>query len=191
MENDILSKITKLILEENINFIQNEEKWIENQQSFWKKNKITKKLEYMVGNKEMDLIDKNSTLKLFNYLNSKKIINIPGDYIFELAAGNGRVTESILCKLFSKIDVLEQSDKLASNIQILQKDNKNIKTIYVKNVENFYFRRKYNIIFAERLFGNLTDSDVLSVLLKCKFNLEENGIIIIKDNINKKFTVYS
>ena len=104
---------------------------------FGEKNKITKKLEYMVGNKEMDLIDKKSTLKLFNYLNSEKIINIQEDYIFELAAGNGRVTESILCKLFNNIDVLEQSEKLASNIQIRQNNNKNIIAIKLKILKVF------------------------------------------------------
>ena len=108
LENAILDKITRLILEENLNFIQNEKDWIEHQQSFWKSKKPTKKLEYMVGDEKMDLIDKNSTILLFDYLTSNKIINSSKDYILELAAGNGRITESVLCKLFNNIDVLEQ-----------------------------------------------------------------------------------
>ena len=140
----------------------------------------------MVGDEKMDLIDKNSTILLFDYLTSNKIINSSKDYILELAAGNGRITESVLCKLFNNIDVLEQSKNLALNLKKIKFKNVNIKTILINNVQSFYFERKYDVIFARWLFGNLTDSDALSFLLKCKLNLAKNGVIIIKDNINEK-----
>ena len=139
----------------------------------------------------MNLSDKNSTKELFNFLTSKKLINPKEDYIFEIAAGNGRIIKDILCELFSKIDVLEPSQALASYIEKMKDSNPNIKPIYITSVENFYFERKYNILFAGWLVGNLTDANALSFLIKCRTNIHENGIFIIKDNLNEPNAIYS
>ena len=183
LKQDILDKCKQLIIDENLNFLPNEKEWSNKSIKYWTSKK-NMKLENMVGTEYMDSIDKIDTKNLIiNLFKDNKISE--EDYIFDVAAGYGRVTRDIFCEYFKNIDVLEPSKALASCLEVLKNAYPMIKNIYVTSVDQFCFERKYNIIFASWLFGNITDTIALQFLVKCKLNLYKNGIIIIKDNIGE------
>ena len=86
--------------------------------------------------------------------------------------------------MVSKIDILEPYYK--SEIKVMKQSNPQIKEIYNTTAENFDFKKKYNVIFGSWLFGNLTDKNAVKFLIKCKANLEANGVFIIKENIESE-----
>lgn len=61
---------------------------------------------------------------------------------------------------------------------------------YCSGLQNFEFQHKYDCIWIQWVASHLTDDDLIAFLLKCKANLNQNGYIILKENITKKGFTY-
>lgn len=136
------------------------------------------------SDKNLRNTDVNSTITLIDGLIEDKILKNK-ESVFEFAAGTGRVTEGVLTKYFNHIDVLEISTKLSEYLKILSKNKDlKIKTVYNVKAEGFKFEQKYDMIYGQGFLESLSDIEVLKHFINMRNNLNNEGIIIIKENIS-------
>ena len=180
-------ELQNLILLEDINFIEDEEELRRNESigSYWADKKNTSSV-FLVGNEQLKLVDEKSTTEILNLLKNSAMQNNKTtqlNYLLELAVGAGRLT-NIFVKYFNEIDLLEPSKEVfEESLNDLKSKHAIIKNIYFFKAEEFIFEKKYDVIFASWLIGNMSDIKLLKFLIECRLNLTENGIIIFKDNV--------
>lgn len=128
---------------------------------------------------EIDLIDSCATIK--NLIIKE---NISTNYAIDCAAGIGRVSEQILTKYFTNIDLLEQDKKFIEFCQKNFAQNPQVKNIFCDSLQNFQFNSLYDTFWIQWGLENLDEKDSINFLIKCKNNLTKNGVIILKENIS-------
>jgi SAM-dependent methyltransferase len=170
---------------ENKNKI-NEEKpnekvnWYKKREAHWA-SKEPVLLSVLGGFEKSHLPDVKCSCELLNGLILTKQLN-PGNAL-DLAAGIGRVTEFVLCNFFKEIDLVEKDKKFIDKCKVKFSSNDKIKKIYMESLENFKFEKKYDLIWIQWCLENLEDEDLEPFLKKCYDNLNEDGIIIVKENL--------
>ena len=170
---------------ENKNKI-NEEKpnekvnWYKKREAHWA-SKEPVLLSVLGGFEKSHLPDVKCSCELLNGLILTKQLK-PGNAL-DLAAGIGRVTEFVLCNFFKEIDLVEKDKKFIDKCKVKFSSNDKIKKIYMESLENFKFERKYDLIWMQWCLENLEDEDLDPFLKKCFDNLNEDGIIIVKENL--------
>jgi protein N-terminal methyltransferase len=141
------------------------------------------------GFEDLNKPDIEFSIKLLNYLKEKKIIK-NNKKALDCASGIGRVTELVLINFYDKIDLFEQEDNFINKMKDKFFNNNQIGLIEKNTLQNFKFDCNYDLIWIQWCLENLNKNDIVSFLLKCKNNLNQNGIIIIKENCllrKKKF----
>jgi len=141
------------------------------------------------GFEELNKPDIEFSKKLLNYLKEKNIIK-NNKKALDCASGIGRVTEYVLIEFYDKIDLFEQEDNFINKMKEKFCNNFHIGNIEKNTLQNYIFKCKYDLIWIQWCLENLNKNDIISFLLKCKKNLNENGIIVIKENCllkKKKF----
>ena len=117
--------------------------------------------------------------------------NCQTKYALDCGAGIGRVSKRLLLPLFDKVDLVEQ------NPQFLEKAKKYIGAA-VDRVGNFFptglqdftpETSKYDVIWCQWVLSHLTDSDLVSFLVRCASGLSDGGLIIVKENISNEESV--
>ena len=170
---------------ENKNKI-NEEKpnekvnWYKKREAHWA-SKEPVLLSVVGGFEKSHLPDVKCSCELLNGLILTKQLN-PGNAL-DLAAGIGRVTEFVLSNFFKEIDLVEKDKKFIDKCKVKFSSNDKIKKIYMESLENFKFERKYDLIWMQWCLENLEDEDLEPFIKKCYDNLNEDGIIIVKENL--------
>jgi SAM-dependent methyltransferase len=170
---------------ENKNKI-NEEKpnekvnWYKKREAHWA-SKEPVLLSVVGGFEKSHLPDVKCSCELLNGLILTKQLK-PGNAL-DLAAGIGRVTEFVLCNFFKEIDLVEKDKKFIDKCKVKFSSNEKIKKIYMESLENFKFEKKYDLIWIQWCLENLEDEDLEPFLKKCYDNLNEDGIIIVKENL--------
>ena len=170
---------------ENKNKI-NEEKpnekvnWYKKREAHWA-SKEPVLLSVLGGFEKSHLPDVKCSCELLNGLILTKQLK-PGNAL-DLAAGIGRVTEFVLCNFFKEIDLVEKDKKFIDKCKVKFSSNDKIKKIYMESLENFKFERKYDLIWIQWCLENLEDEDLEPFIKKCYDNLNEDGIIIVKENL--------
>ena len=108
--------------------------------------------------------------------------------VIDCGAGIGRVTSNVLANYFSECDIMERDEKFVEFCKEAFKNRENVKNIYQSSFENFNFDkdRKYNVIWIQWCLENLDDADLKEFMVKCRNALEEEGLIVIKENIVMK-----
>jgi hypothetical protein len=86
--------------------------------------------------------------------------------------------------------MLEPVPTLAQKAIKLKKTNPKIKNIYVEKVEDHEFGKSYDVIWAGWFLVHVNDIKVLEFLIKTRNHINQNGKLILKDNINSPFEVY-
>ncbi|XP_031766311.2 N-terminal Xaa-Pro-Lys N-methyltransferase 1-B-like [Galleria mellonella] len=102
----------------------------------------------------------------------------------DCGAGIGRVTKNLLIPQFEKVDLVEQDEKFINTAkQLIGEDNANLGTVYKIGLQNFKPQKRYDVIWCQWVLGHLNDYDLIGFLERCREALNENGIIIVKENI--------
>lgn len=102
----------------------------------------------------------------------------------DCGAGIGRVTKEVLTRYFSKVDLVEQNEAFLKQArQNLTADSK-VGRLFHSGLQNFEPSEKYDLFWCQWVLGHLTDDDLVSFLRRCRKALNENGMIIIKENIS-------
>jgi protein N-terminal methyltransferase len=158
---------------------ENKKDWYKKREEHW--SSLEPNLKSVLGGYEdSQLPDVKCSCELLNGLILTKQLNPIS--CLDCAAGIGRVTEHVLSNFFKEIDLFEKNKLFIEKCKIKFSDNDKIKNIYNSSLENFEFKKKYDLIWIQWCLENLNKKDIVSFLLKCKNNLNENGIIIIKEN---------
>jgi len=154
--------------------------WYKKREEHW--NKMEPNLSSVLGGFEKSqLPDVKCSCELLNGLISTKQLNHHS--CLDCAAGVGRVTEYVLCNYFQEIDLFEKNKSFIEKCRIKFTGNDKIKNIYISSLEKFEFKKKYDLIWVQWCLENLEDEDLGPFLKKCYDNLNNNGIIIVKENL--------
>ncbi|CAK1556335.1 unnamed protein product [Leptosia nina] len=100
----------------------------------------------------------------------------------DCGAGIGRVSKNLLFPYFNKVDLVEQDEKFITTAKQLIGDDCKLGTLYQIGLQLFKPPLKYDLIWCQWVLGHLNDSDLISFLERCKEALNENGMIVIKEN---------
>lgn len=115
-------------------------------------------------------------------INSKKLKT---NTVIDCGAGIGRVSDKVLQHYFNECDMVEMNAKFTNYAKEYFKNNKKIKNIFCSPIQNFEFTRKYDCIWIQWCLENLDDKDLNKFLSNCHKNLREDGLVIIKENIEE------
>jgi len=107
---------------------------------------------------------------------------------YEIAANKihriGRITEGLLLAIARKVDIVEPIAKFSDNLQ--GKDG--IGKIFNVGLEDWSPQEseesKYDLIWNQWCLGHLTDAQLTAYLEKCQKVLNEDGLIIVKENLS-------
>lgn len=170
------------------NFSLSKEQMYKKSKEFWSKSESSFS-GVLNGNESIHTSDvKTSSELLKGLIKTKKLY--PGN-VLDCGAGIGRVTSSVLVNFFNECDLLEQDEKFVHYCKENFSNNPKIKNIFQSSLQEFSFTKKYNTIWIQWCLENLEDEDLIQFLTLCKNNLEENGLIIIKENIVFKGSQFS
>lgn len=153
--------------------------WYKKREEHWAS--VEPNLASVLGDEKIQLPDVKCSCELLNGLILSKQLNPIS--CLDCAAGIGRVTEYVLSNFFKEIDLFEKDKAFLEKCKKKFIGNDKIKNIYESSLENFQFKRKYNLIWIQWCLENLEDDDLRPFLKKCFENLNDDGIIIIKENL--------
>ena len=138
-------------------------------------------LSVLGGYEDSQLPDVKCSCELLNGLILTKQLNPIS--CLDCAAGIGRVTEYVLSNFFQDIDMFEKNKSFVEKCKVKFLGNNKIKNIYECSLEEFEFKKKYDLIWIQWCLENLEDEDLRPFLKKCYDNLNDNGIVIVKENL--------
>ena len=138
-------------------------------------------LSVLGGYEDSQLPDVKCSCELLNGLILTKQLNPIS--CLDCAAGIGRVTEYVLSNFFQEIDLFEKNKSFVEKCKVKFLGNNKIKNIYECSLEEFEFKKKYDLIWIQWCLENLEDEDLRPFLKKCYDNLNDNGIVIVKENL--------
>lgn len=141
------------------------------------------------GNPQVNEIDIKTSSELLEGLIKSGKLN-PGR-VLDCGAGIGRITNSVLQNYFSEVDLVEMNKNFVEFGKQFFKDNKKIKDFYCSVLQEFKFEKKYDCIWIQWCIENLEDDDLDIFLTNCCKNIQDNGLMVIKENITDKGNFYS
>ena len=158
----------------------NNKKWYKKRKDYWK-SKDASLNSVLGGFEESHLPDVKCSNELLNGLILSKQLK-PG-IVIDCGAGIGRVTEYVLSNFFEEIDLLEKDEKYIEKCKLKFYDNKKVKDIYMSSLESFKFKKKYDLIWVQWCLENIEDEDLDFFLNECYTHLNDEGLIIVKENL--------
>ena len=156
-----------------------EEDWYKKREEHW--SSVEPNLASVLGDEKIQLPDVKCSCELLNGLILSKQLNPIS--CLDCAAGIGRVTEYVLSNFFKEIDLFEKDKVFIEKCKKKFIGNDKIKNIYNSSLEKFEFNKKYDLIWIQWCLENLEDDDIKPFLKKCYDNLNDDGIIIVKENL--------
>jgi protein N-terminal methyltransferase len=141
------------------------------------------------GNENVHFSDVKTSSELLQGLIKTKKLK-PG-CVIDCGAGIGRVTSAVLVNYFNECDLVEQDEKFISHCRKELSNFSQVKEIYQSSLQDFIFTKKYDAIWIQWCLENLDDRDLSEFIIKCKSSLNENGLVIVKENIVSKGIQFS
>ena len=156
-----------------------EKDWYKKREKHWAS--VEPSLVSVLGDEKIQLPDVKCSCELLNGLILSKQLNPIS--CLDCAAGIGRVTEYVLSNFFKEIDLFEKDKVFLEKCKKKFIGNDKIKNIYESSLEKFQFKKKYDLIWIQWCLENLEDEDLRPFLKKCYENINDDGIIIVKENL--------
>mmetsp|Transcript_20749 Transcript_20749/g.50349 ORF Transcript_20749/g.50349 Transcript_20749/m.50349 type:complete len:257 (-) Transcript_20749:253-1023(-) len=104
----------------------------------------------------------------------------------DCGAGIGRITEGLLCKMFSKVDLVEPVVKLLKQGEDKLKGMPTVGDFHYVGLQDFTPEKgMYDVIWVQWVIGHLTDDDCVAFFTRCRRGLKEGGVICLKENVCK------
>lgn len=102
----------------------------------------------------------------------------------DCGAGIGRVAKNLLLPTFKTVDLVELNPEFLEKAKtFIGTASKRVENYFCSSLQNFEFTEKYDVIWLQWVTGHLTDDHFVNFLQRCKEALNENGIIVVKDNV--------
>ena len=167
--------------DDSINKISHpKEYWYEKRAEYWASKEPTLK-SILGGYEESHLPDIKCSCELLNGLILSKQLN--PQKALDCATGIGRVTENVLLNFINEIDLVDFNEKFIDKCKNKFNKNNKIKDIYLSPLQNFKLKKKYDLIWIQWCLENLEDEDISIFLNECYSHLNDDGKIIIKENL--------
>ncbi|KRW99510.1 hypothetical protein PPERSA_03980 [Pseudocohnilembus persalinus] len=143
-------------------------------------NDFMKKLQIQDDNDHDQIL-----LKVQNYLFGQNLS------VLECGSGTGRITKQLLSPICKNLDLIEQSDIQALNLEknLLELQDSHKIQIYNMGLQDFNEQNKqYDFIWIQWVLSYIKADDIIDFLKKQKKNLKKDGFIVVKENYvdNKK-----
>jgi len=110
----------------------------------------------------------------------------------DCGAGIGRVSKSVLLRLFEQVDLVESDAKfLEKSREYLEDDAKRVGEYINRGLQEFTPETgRYDFIWCQWVLSHLTDDDLVAFLRRCIQALGPQGLIGVKENcarFNREF----
>jgi len=103
----------------------------------------------------------------------------------DCGAGIGRISEGMLCKMFTCVDLVEPVKHFLDRARELL-GSKNAKNFYQVGLQDWTPEAEsYDVIWVQWVIGHLTDDDFIAFFTRCRRGLKKGGIIVLKENVCK------
>jgi protein N-terminal methyltransferase len=147
--------------------------------NFWKNKKGN--LDSMCGFKELNNEDLKQTEEIINRLNKKEFKKA-----LDVGSGIGRITFNYLYKICDEIDLVDINENFLQVAKEQERKNggEKIKNYYSKELQKFKFEKSYDLIFVQWVLEYLSDTELKAFIKDVNYNLNEKGVVIIKENVN-------
>lgn len=144
----------------------------------------------MLGqNLQVNEIDLKTSSQLLNGL--IKINMLKPGRVIDCGAGIGRITNSLLQNFFVECDLVEMNENFVNYAKDFFSQNEKVKEIYCSSLQDFNFEKKYDCIWVQWCVENLEDDDLDKFLINCHNSLEDDGLVIVKENISPQGVYFS
>jgi protein N-terminal methyltransferase len=135
------------------------------------------------GSDDIHEPDIKESSEFLDYVLSKYSINT--NKVLDCGAGIGRVTKYLLIDRFQVVDMLEQCEKFVEYAKIFVQSPK-VRNFINAGAQDLITNEKYDVIWVQWVLSQLTDDDLLEFLKKIQSALNDQGLIIFKENIKSK-----
>ena len=113
----------------------------------------------------------------------EKTTTINKNSCIDNGAGIGRVTKHLLSEFYGSVDLVESNPKFLHHAKTINlKGLSNIGDYYCSSLHVFDFTKKYDCIWIQWVSSQLFNQDFISFLKRCKSALNDDGIIVVKEN---------
>lgn len=102
----------------------------------------------------------------------------------DVGAGIGRVTKELLSKVCDRVDLLEPVEPFVAEMKIqLEPLGDKIGDIYEMGMQDWVPEpAKYMLIWCQWVCVHLPDDELVKFLQRCKDGLQEDGLLVLKEN---------
>ncbi len=169
----------KMLRHKKKTLIKNDDLKYEQIKKFWA-NSESSVSGVLYGYTETNIPDIKSSNELMKDLIQNKIIN--SNRAIDCCAGVGRVTSNVLMNYFQEIDIMEQDEKYIQKCKSDFSSNPKVKNVYQSTLQDFKFKKSYDVIWLQWCLENVLDKDLIKFLTDCRDSLTEKGVIIAKEN---------
>lgn len=153
--------------------------WYQKRKELWEDKNAT--IKEMVGWEEINLPDIKCSNELLSGLIYTK--QLTPNCALDCGCGIGRVSKHVLVNYFKEIDLFEQNEKFVEKCKEELSSFPNVNSIQQCSLQFFDFKnKKYDLIWIQWCLENLEDEDLDSFISKCYNGLNDNGIVIVKEN---------
>jgi SAM-dependent methyltransferase len=146
---------------------------------FWKNKKPD--LDSMCGFKELNEEDLINTETIFRQLLNKKYKRA-----LDVGSGIGRISFNFLYNIVEEIDLLDINKTFLQVAELEQQKiaGNKIKNFYCNEIQKFKFEFTYELIFIQWVLEYLNDSQLEKFIKNVYDNLDQDGVVVIKENVN-------
>lgn len=104
----------------------------------------------------------------------------------DCGAGIGRITKGLLLPIFDTVDMVEQNQTFLDQSRSFIGDHSSrVEHCFCCGLQDFAPEAgRYDVIWCQWVLIYLTDDDLVNFFQRCKQGLTENGVIVVKENIN-------
>lgn len=136
-------------------------------------------------------VDVSASQKFLDQVFSPSVLGAvpPESIVADCGAGVGRISQFLLSKKFSKIDLIEPCGKLLKQAQIdLPKtvDASRLGEFIIAPLQTWNPAKKYFAFWHQWVLLYLKDPDCVKYLERCRNNLVPGGVILVKENVAAK-----
>lgn len=101
----------------------------------------------------------------------------------DCGAGIGRISEGMLCKWFTKVDVIEPVGHFLDKARELLAGRNDGGSYLQLGLQDWKPEEAaYDCIWIQWVVGHLTDDDFVEFFLRCRKGLKPGGVIVLKEN---------
>jgi len=121
----------------------------------------------------------------------KSLDGVGRDRAVDLGAGIGRVVKGLLLPLFKSVDLVDQDKKYVDTAREELCNHANMGQFVCSGLQDLELLGggdsgdvRYDVIWFQWVLGHFPDSDLESLLRRCRECLQESGVIVVKENMS-------